>query len=331
MMARHTGATPDIAVVILNYRTAALTINCLETVVPELAAYPSARVFVVDNCSGDGSDEQIEAAIRKRGWDPRVKVIRTSSNGGFAAGNNAVLRVTTADRYLLLNSDTLIRPGAVATLMAALDGRPDAGIASPRIEHDDGRPQQTCYRFRTPVTELINAARTAPLTRMFPSHVGTLPVPDGPCEPDWTSFACCLIRGELVRQVGLLDEGYFMYFDDLDYCRRARMAGWRVLHWPEAVVVHLRGQSGPVKQLTAERKRRPDYFYHSRNRYFAKFYGRTGLWAANILWELGRGISLAREMIRHKQPHTCRREPIDIWSNSWNPLKPPHTRADAFD
>lgn len=320
-----------LVVSILNYKTAALTIQCLDTVIPELADCPSGRVFVVDNCSGDGSAEMIDRAVAERGWAPKVEVLRAPVNGGFSAGNNIVFRTAPAKRYLLLNSDARIVPGAVSTLMQAMSARPDVGLVSPRIEHEDGQPQNTCYRFRTPLTEFLNAARTGPLSRAFPEHIATLPVPDEPIEPDWTSFACCLIRKEVIEDTGTLDEGYFMYFDDLDYCRRARDAGWRVLHRPDARVVHLRGQSGPVKKLTAERKRRPAYFYHSRNRYFAKFYGRAGLWTANILWEAGRGISLARELLRHKEPHTCQHESIDIWSNCWTPLAPPHAAMESCD
>lgn len=331
MNVRDSALDSELTVSIVNFRTPMMTISCLESVVPELSGYDPARVLVVDNCSGDGSAETIERAIAERGWDPMVQLVRAPTNGGFSAGNNIALKAMSARRYLLLNSDTRVLPGAVATLMQAMDERPDVGLVSPRIEHEDGRPQNTCYRFRTPVTELLSAARTGLLTSVFPRHVSSMPVPKAPIEPDWTSFACCLIKGEVIDSVGLLDEGYFMYFDDLDYCRRARDACWKVLHRPDARVIHLRGRSGPVKRLTAERQRRPAYFYHSRNRYFAKFYGRAGLWTANVLWESGRAISLARELFRNKAPHTCRAEPLDIWANAWQPLAPPHATADPTD
>jgi GT2 family glycosyltransferase len=142
-------------------------------------------------------------------------------------------------------------------------------------------------------------------------------------QPEWTSFACVLIRREVFNRVGLLDEGYFMYFDDMDFCRRAWKAGIATLHWPAARVVHLRGGSSPVKQLAAERKRPPRYLYASRNRYYAKFYGRLGLWLANICWHTGRLISLAREIVRQKQAHTCKRQWLDIWTNALRPLQHP--------
>jgi len=131
-----------------------------------------------------------------------------------------------------------------------------------------------------------------------------------------------LIRREVFDRIGLLDEGYFMYFDDMDFCRRAWQAGFTTLYWPRARVVHLRGGSGPVKQLTAERRRPPRYWYASRSRYYAKFYGRTGLWLANFCWYAGRVISLVREAFRLKQPHTYERQWLDIWTNALNPLRP---------
>jgi len=140
-------------------------------------------------------------------------------------------------------------------------------------------------------------------------------------EPAWLSFACALIRREVIESVGPLDAGYFLYFDDIDYCRRARRAGWGVLHRPEARVVHLRGGSGPVKQLSRSLQHRPGYFYASRARYFAKFYGRLGLWAANALWEAGRAIAWCRETLGRKPRHTCRGEPVDIWINALSPLR----------
>ncbi len=317
-----------LAIIIINYKTAQLTIDCLGTLVGEVAALPGTIVVIVDNASGDGSIECIEQTIAERGWGDWTQIIRSPVNGGFAAGNNVALRAVDADRYLLLNSDTLVHAGAIPTLMRTMDERSDAGLVGPRIDWTDGNPQNTCYRFRTPITEMLAAARTGPLTAVFPAHIGTLPVPDGPFEPDWTTFACCLIRRDVIDQVGLLDEGYFMYFDDIDYCRRAREAGWNVLYRPEARVVHIRGQSGPVKQLAAERKRRPAYFYAARNRYFAKVYGRHGLWLTNLLWEVGRAIHWIREWFG-AEPHTCQREPLDIWINGLRPMIPPHKRVES--
>ena len=315
---RHTLAT-----IILNYRTPMLTVDCLETVVEEQRDIENSVVVVVDNCSGDSSAEKINAAIQSRGWQASVRLMESSVNGGFAAGNNLGIEAVEAEFYLLLNSDTLVRPGAIAEMLGAFEGRPNVGLVGPRLEWPDGEPQPSCFRFRTPITELQFSAGTSILYRMFPTHVGTMPVSDGPIEPDWLSFACCMIRRSVIDQVGGLDEGYFMYFDDIDFCREARLAGWSVLYWPTAHVVHLRGQSGPVKEAGAQRRRRPTYYYCSRSRYFAKVYGRLGLWWVNICWSIGRSIAFVREVFGNKKPHDCERECLDNWTNALNPIRPP--------
>jgi len=150
-----------------------------------------------------------------------------------------------------------------------------------------------------------------------------MPVSEEPFEPEWAGFPCALIRREVIEEIGPMDEGYFLYFDDVDYCRRARRAGWRVLYWPEARVAHLGGASNPLVATAAERKRKPIYYYESRARYFAKFYGRAGLWAANLLWMTGRMISLAREVIGNKKPYTSEKEWWDNWTNWLDPFRPP--------
>jgi len=151
---------------------------------------------------------------------------------------------------------------------------------------------------------------------------GDLPIPVDPNNGkgtesvEWISFACVLIRAEAFAAIGPMDEGFFMYFEDVDYCRRARLAGWQIAYTPEARVVHLRGGRTPEEFAQEERRRRPRFYYESRSRYLAKYYGRTGPLRANVCWTLGRGISLVRELAAQKSPHTVAREAGDIWTGS---------------
>jgi GT2 family glycosyltransferase len=117
-----------------------------------------------------------------------------------------------------------------------------------------------------------------------------------------------------------MDEGYFMYYDDIDYCRRAQQAQWQILHLPQARVVHLRGGSSAVKSEVAARKRPPQYLYASRSRYFAKYYGKGGLWLSNSCWLVGRSIAGLREITGQKKPHTCANQAQDIWTNWQKPM-----------
>ncbi len=206
------------------------------------------------------------------------------------------------------------------------------GVLSAALELTDdwpGRPaaqrwpsgelQASCFRAISPVTELAVAAKTGVLSRLLR---GDLPIPTHPsngAEPEevqWISFACVLIssRGGF-SAIGPMDE-FFMYFEDVDYCRRASRAGWRMVYVPEARVVHLRGGYAPDQFAQEERKRRPRFYYESRSRYLAKYYGPTGPLRANICWSLGRGISLAREFVGGKSPHTACGEGADIWTGA---------------
>jgi N-acetylglucosaminyl-diphospho-decaprenol L-rhamnosyltransferase len=312
----------DLAVIILNYRTPALTLQALGSLEPEADVLPAMRAVVVDNASADGSPEAIEEGIARRGWSRWASLLRSPVNAGFAAGNNAGMRAIDARHYVLLNSDAIIRAGALRGLLSVARQRPDAGIIAPRLEWPDGSPQESAFLCRSPLTEFLAAARTGILTRLLAGRHIALPLSDEPTEPHWVSFACALLRRDMIEQVGGLDEGYFMYFEDIDLCRRARRAGWKVLHAPAFRVVHLRGGTSDVKAATAERRRRPRYYYEARARYFAKFYSTPGLWGANLAWSAGRIVSYARQLLG-SAPHACAFEWRDNWTRALRPLDPP--------
>ena len=312
-------------VVIVNYRAVELTIDCLRSLRPQIEEIPGARVAVCENGSGGDAAEQLAAVIEAEGWGDWVQLTAIHPNRGFAGGNNVILREALSwpqrpEFFLLLNADTIVRPDALRRMLGAIEQRPDVGIVGPRLEWEDGEPQVSCFRFHSPLSEFLRGAQTGPLTRLLRRHEVPIAVPGQPLEPDWVSFACAMIRRRVLEQIGLLDGGFYLYFDDPDYCRRAKQAGWQVLYWPPAHVVHLRGRSNPVKSLTAARKRLPSYWYESRARYYVKFYGRAGLWTANLLWLLGRSISLTRELVGNKKPHACAQEWRGIWTNALTPL-----------
>ncbi|MEM9374003.1 MAG: glycosyltransferase family 2 protein [Planctomycetota bacterium] len=298
--------THEAAVIVLNYRTPDLVIGCLSSLEGQAVAGRH-DVVVVDNCSPDDSADRIKAAITSNGWQGWARVVRSDVNGGFAAGNNVGIRATDAPVRVLLNSDTIVREGSLGVLLAA--STPEIGLVGPRLEWPDGERQISTFRFRTPLTELISSGRLGFLGRLLTGHVVAREV-EQPCDDlDWTSFACVAIRDEVTREVGLLDEGYFMYFEDMDFCRRARGAGFSVGHRPAARVVHLRGGTSEVKKSTRERKRRPGYYYAARSHYFRSWYGMTGWVLANMLWTVGWAIAGVRGRSR-----AVEREWRDIWS-----------------
>lgn len=320
------GDSHRLAIVIVNYKTPDLVEDALASLEAELD--PGVDIaLVVDNKSGDGSADCIEAAIEKRGWKDWARLIRAETNSGFSAGNNLGIQAVKAQFYLLMNSDTYVRPGAIAKLLAAAAEHPEAGLISPRLEWPNGDSQISCFRYQSPASELINSAGTGPITKSLLRYNVPIPVSDEPSWPGWTSFACVMIRRQVIESQGQMDENYFMYFEDVDYCRRAVANGWRVLNWPDAHVVHLRGGTSPVKAAMSLRKRPPAYYYASRSLYFAKFYGRAGVWAANACWILGRSIAGLRELVGNKQPHACERAWLDIWIGALSPTSRRPERA----
>lgn len=305
----------ELLVVILNYKTAALVTDCLQTLVPQLSA--GHLVVVVDNFSNDGSDEYIESWIRSNHASDRVNLICSSVNGGFSAGNNIGLRYREAEYYLLLNSDTLLRDNALDDLLQAAKNS-NAGMISPRLEWPDTKPQISCFRFHNPMSELIAAAGFSLVTRLFSRWDVPIPISEANSLPEWTSFACVLLRKSMVDDLGLMDEGFFLYYEDVDYCRRARNGGWDIINAPSARVVHLRGGSSDVKDNISKKKRLPSYYYESRARYYTKYYGKAGFVLTNVLWHMGRVISWTAEVLGKKNSPVCEKQYRDIWINAAN-------------
>ena len=296
-----------------------MTIRCIRSVLDDMRGI-DAHVAVVDNLSGDGSAEQIEAWIGYLPDDTPVSLIRSDTNSGFSGGHNQGISARDAEFYLVLNSDTVVLPGFLATILKAADANPGAGFLAPCIEYDDGGQQVSCFRFPSPASELIRGARSAPVSRLLASREVSLNMPPRRDQIDWASFACILLRGRMIRQVGRMDEGYFLYFEDVEYSWRARQVGWRICLAPEACAVHFRGGSGPVKASQAARKRLPAYYYASRTRVLYQMHGRAGLLMANLMWHLGRGIAHLRRLVGKPVPPATAQEARDIWINVLTPL-----------
>lgn len=313
-------AQPELAIVIINYRTHQMTCECLESLLPELAS-GDMKVLVVDNASGDDSVNVLERWIKNSGTN-KIQLVASESNGGFAAGNNIGISYISANNYLLLNSDTIVRAGAIKLLLNTIKTQQSAGLVSPRLEWLDGQSQQSCFNLHTPISEFLHAAKSGPLSNLFKKYVVAKPVQDILSYSAWTSFACVMIRGEVLAEVGLLDEGFFMYFEDAEFCYRVTKAGWKIVNDPRAHVVHLRGGSSPLKAQTRLRKRLPKYYFESRSRYFYIIYGHAGLLLANILWTAGALISGVRSLISSSYiPDISEKQWRDIWTNFFNPLK----------
>jgi len=311
----------QLAVVIINYKTPQMLIDCLKSLLPELDKL-NAKVVVVDNLSLDNSVQLIQQWIDESTIGKLVELRVSPANSGFSGGNNMGISALEAKYYLLLNSDTLVRKGAISTLLNAAINNEEAGLISPRLEWPDAIPQESCFRFHTPISQLIGSANTGFITKVLQKYSVLFAVSEQPAYYDWTSFACVLIRAEVFKQIGLMDDGYFMYFEDVAFAYHAQQAGWKVLNIPDAHVVHLRGGSSPLKSQVKLGKRLPRYFYESRTRFFYQVYGRFGLLMANLFWTLGYGVSLLRALFSSSyQSNIPAYQKRDIWINFLNPLK----------
>ena len=153
-----------------------------------------------------------------------VKLIAFSENSRFSGENNTGISAVEADFYLLLNSDTLVRKGAVSTLLESAISNTEAGLIGPRLEWPDATPQESCFRFHTSFSQLISSANTGFITNIFKKYNVPYPVSDQLDFYDWTSFACVLVRAEVFKEIGLMDDGYFMYFEDVAFAHKAQKA-----------------------------------------------------------------------------------------------------------
>lgn len=308
-----------VVVSIINYRTGALTIQCVQSVLDDLGDIDG-HVVIVDNLSGDGSADEIAAWIDSLPEPRRVSLVRSATNSGFSGGHNQGFAARPSDYVLVLNSDAVLRPGFMAEILAAADAQPEIGLFAPRIDYDDGEQQISCFRFPSPASEFDRGAATGPISKLLARRLVSLRMPPEPDQIDWASFACILLRRRMIDAIGPMDEGYFLYFEDIEYCWRARQAGWRIAYVPHARAVHFRGGSGPVKALAKEKKRLPAYFYASRTRFFRQAHGPTGPMRANIAWLAGRALARLRLVFGRAVPPSNASEARDIWTNVLSPL-----------
>ena len=312
-----------LGIVILNYRTPRLVIDCLDSLANQLEGV-DARIVVVDNHSNDGSADEIAAHLAQPGLAERGYLIRSKTNTGFSGGNNIGIQCLDSEFYLLMNSDTVARPNFLEAIVAAIVEDDIVGALGPRLEDPDGTPQISCFRHASPLSEFLATAHLSWLDPIFQFAQVAIPAPTSRRKCDWVSFGCVILRRAAVEQSGLLDDGYFMYFEDSDYCRTLSKNGWKVVYDPTPRVVHFRGGSSPVKSNARAKKRLPAYYYASRTRYFRKTYGLAGPLLANIAWLSGRLIAQVRSFLGKPVPILYENQITDMWINWRSPLGDPH-------
>ena len=312
--AQLTLTAPRTSIVIVNYRTSDHVITCLRSLEAEVAELPDAEVIVVDNASGDESVSKLRSFIDESGYASWARVIAHDANGGFAAGNNVAIRAdlkseSPAEFYYILNPDTWIHPGAVTRLSEYLATHPDIGIAGSRLEDEDGSAQSSFFRFYGLLSEFNSGCRLGIVSALLSRFATTPPPRDETHAVDWVSGASMMVRRQVFEQVGLMDERFFLYFEEADLQLRANRCGWKVAHVHEASVVHLMGKATGVTGDAEKERPRPRYWFESRRHYFRSNYGSLYAILIDLVWFSGFSLWRVRRAIQRKPDM----DPPQLW------------------
>jgi len=269
-------STKQVAVIIVTYKTAQLAIDCLRSInaerhQPDLVI----TATVVDNSSEDY--DAIKQASDHNGWSDWVQLVCPPKNGGFAYGNNFGVRLAsdaqTPDYIHLLNPDTMLRKGAIASLVQFLEAHEEIGIAGSSFENLDGSDWPFAFRFPTILSEIEEGLQFGLTSRILTPWVVARTMGKSPERVDWVPGASMMIRRSVFDAVGGLDDHYFLYFEETDFCFRANQHGFQTWYVPESRVMHIAGQSTKVTERDAKTRRLPTYWFESRRRFFVTSYG----------------------------------------------------------
>jgi len=281
-----------IGAVIVNYRTTEATLAAVNALVPEMLALgDEPSIVVVDNDSKDGSLERLQEARARAPWASLVTVMNSAHNGGYGYGINVGVRDLLSRpgrlRYVyVINPDAAPDPNSVKRLVTFMDEHPDTGLAGSLVHGTNGETQAVAFRFPSLLGELEGAARIGLLSRVLDNHKGSL-APADSCDVDWVSGTSMLIRPEVFSTAGLFDEGFFLYFEEIDFAKRVRQAGWKVSFVTDAGITHIGSLS---TGMADETRPMPRYWFESRRRYLVKHHGSLYGAAADAVWLLGHAL-----------------------------------------
>lgn len=288
--------------VVLNYKTPDMTLESAEAALREMTDL-DAELVIVDNDSQDGSFEKLAAEAEARGWteEGKVRVIQSGVNGGFGAGNNVGIRAglsdgSRPDYVYILNSDAFPGEGSIKGLFQHLEENPDTGFAGSFIHGPDGDAHRTTFRFPSLWSELEGAAQFGPISRLLKRHIVSEPVPEETCHVEWLAGASLMMRQDVLDEIGLFDEVFFLYFEETDLCRRAQQAGWKIAYVRDSRVTHIGSVSTGMKKWT----RIPGYWLDSRFYYFLKNHGRAAAFGALLAQLLGGSFASVRRLLQRR-------------------------------
>ncbi|MEO7787683.1 MAG: glycosyltransferase family 2 protein [Sphingomicrobium sp.] len=308
-------ADSTVTVVIVNYRTPLLAIDCLASLLPEKRRLPKLRAVVVDGGSGGDSADQISAAVSGQDYAGWASALPLAINGGFGwANNQAILKLAQEaqppDYVYLLNPDAQVVEGAVAALIEELRRHPECGAVGSLVLRPNRSPAASAFRFPSPGRELAGGADSEKIGKLL-GIAATVVAPGRSSAVDWVSGASVMFRADALRSSGLFDDGFFLYFEEVELLHRLTRHGWTVRHVPDSKVIHIEGAS---TGMGSSAPTLPPYWFDSRERYFGLTGGRAVLAAANIGRFIGRAIRTAKDLGRFSRRQSDR---PDVRRGSW--------------
>jgi GT2 family glycosyltransferase len=289
-------SSPDLSIIIVSWNVRGLLHACLQSIADQRHGL-DIEVILVDSASVDGSPEMVRDAF------PWVNLIACDENVGFPRGNNIGLAAANGRYLLLLNPDTEIKGDALPKMLAYLENQPKVGLVGPQLLNSDGSIQSSRRRFPKLITGLFESTWLEPVApKLILRHYYAHDLPDDAvADVDWVKGACMLTRREIYTTLGGMDEDYFMYSEELDWCRRIKNAGWRIVYFPEAQVLHHEGKSSE-QAVTA----RHINFQRAKLRYFRKYHGAAAaavlraVLLLNYVWQIL--IEGLKGGLGHKRP-----------------------------
>ena len=269
----------DLSISIVNYDGKDYLKECLDSIYSSNSRIDF-EIIVVDNGSSDGSVEMVKEKF------PSVILIENSKNEGFVKANNKGIQASRGRYVLSLNNDTVILGNALDTLVKFMDNHPDVGACGPKVLNSDGTIQHQCKRgfptISSTLSYFFGLHKIFPKSKVFGHYLMTYLNPDEVNEVDALSGACLMVRREVIERVGLLDEDYVMYGDDLDWCYRIKKAGWKIYYVPQAKIIHYGGRSSrksPYKSIK--------WFYRAAAIFYKKHYAPNNNFIVNYIIYLG--------------------------------------------
>lgn len=300
-----------IIIVTVNYKTPQLTCEAIDSVASERASLSNISMIIVDNFSEDGSYGQIKSHVERKNYE-WISVIAAKSNAGYAAGNNIALRKIKDEgifcKFLwFLNPDTKLREGAGIALVNFLKND-NVFIAGSRLEDEDGTPQVSNFNFPRPLSEMAKGLRLGFVDRWLQSKLVVRAVTNNVEQCDWLAGASIMMKYSVIQNIGPMDEKYFLYFEEVDYCLLANRSGYFCWYVPKSRVFHAVGAATGISNHRKFAPRRPKYWFDSRRRFFLKNHGAITLILADCAFIFGystwliRNFLLNRDRLKNEPP-----------------------------